>query len=346
MQGALATEVRAARRRWLVTGAAGFIGSHLVEALLRLGQEVVGLDNFETGYRRNLDEVRDAVGEEAWRRHTFIEGDIADPATCRRACDGVEIVLHQAALGSVPRSIEHPLATHAANATGFLNMLLASRDAGARRFVYAASSSTYGDHPGLPKVEDEIGRPLSPYAVTKYLNELYADVFGRCYGTEAIGLRYFNVFGARQDPEGAYAAVIPKWVGAMLRGERVSIYGDGETSRDFCYVGNAVQANLRAALVADAAAVNQVYNVAVGERTSLNALFAVLRELMRSHRPELAVPAPLHADFRAGDVRHSHADIGKAARLLGYSATHDLRAGLAEALPWYIGRFAPAAVGA
>lgn len=346
MQETLAKEVRAARRRWLVTGAAGFIGSHLVEALLRLGQEVVGLDNFATGYRRNLDEVREAVGEEAWRRHAFIEGDIVDPATCRRACDGVEIVLHQAALGSVPRSIEHPLATHAANATGFLNVLVAARDAGARRFVYAASSSTYGDHPGLPKVEDEIGKPLSPYAVTKYLNELYAEVFGRCYGTEAIGLRYFNVFGARQDPEGAYAAVIPKWVRAMLRGERVSIYGDGETSRDFCYVANAVQANLRAALAADAAAVNQVYNVAVGERTSLNALFAVLRDLVQAHRPDLAVPAPLHADFRAGDVRHSQADIGKATRLLGYAATHDLRAGLAEALPWYIGRFAPEAVGA
>ena len=345
MPAALSDQVRATRRRWLVTGAAGFIGSHLVETLLRLEQEVVSLDNFSTGYRRNLDEVRAAVGESAWRRHRLIEGDVVDPATCRHACDGVEIVLHQAALGSVPRSIEHPLATHAANATGFLNMLVAARDAGARRFVYAASSSTYGDHPGLPKVEDEIGKPLSPYAVTKYVNELYAEVFGRCYGTATIGLRYFNVFGARQDPEGAYAAVIPKWVRAMLRGEPVAIYGDGETSRDFCYVANAVQANLRAALATDPAAINQVYNVAVGERTSLNALFAALRELVRSRCPGLDVAPPQHVDFRAGDVRHSQADTGKAARLLGYRATHDLRAGLAEALPWYIGRFTPEALG-
>jgi UDP-N-acetylglucosamine 4-epimerase len=329
--------VAASRRRWLVTGAAGFIGSHLVEHLLKLGQEVTSLDNFATGYRRNLEEVRAAVGEEAWRRHAFIEGDIADPAVCARACERVEIVLHQAALGSVPRSIEHPLLTHAANATGFLNMLVAARDAGARRFVYAASSSTYGDHPGLPKVEEEIGAPLSPYAVTKYLNELYADVFGRCYGTAAVGLRYFNVFGARQDPEGAYAAVIPRWVRALLRGERVAIYGDGETSRDFCYVANAVQANLRAALAADAAAVNQVYNVAVGERTTLNGLYAALRKLM----PDVDAPAAVHEDFRAGDVRHSQADVGKAQRLLGYAPTHDLRAGLAAALPWYVARFAP-----
>jgi UDP-N-acetylglucosamine 4-epimerase len=342
MNQSLRHQVAAARRRWLVTGAAGFIGSHLVEALLGLGQEVVSLDDFSTGHRRNLNEVREAVGEDAWRRHTFIEGDIVDPSTCRRACERIDLVLHQAALGSVPRSIEHPLLTHAANATGFLNMLVAARDAGARRFVYAASSSTYGDHPGLPKVEAQIGQPLSPYAVTKYLNELYADVFGRCYGTGAIGLRYFNVFGSRQDPEGAYAAVIPRWVRAMLRGERVSIYGDGETSRDFCYVANAVQANLRAALATDAAAVNQVYNVAVGERTTLNGLFGELRELVRARRPDLDVPAPAHEAFRAGDVRHSQADIGKAARLLGFAPTHDLRAGLAEALPWYLGRFAPA----
>jgi UDP-N-acetylglucosamine 4-epimerase len=332
----LRRDVAATRRRWLVTGAAGFIGSHLVEHLLLLGQEVVSLDNFATGYPRNLDEVRAAVGEEAWRRHAFIEGDIVDPDICRRACAGVEIVLHQAALGSVPRSIEQPLVTHAANATGFLNMLVAARDAGARRFVYAASSSTYGDHPGLPKVEDQIGAPLSPYAVTKYLNELYADVFGRCYGTSSIGLRYFNVFGARQDPEGAYAAVIPRWVRALLRGEQVEIYGDGETSRDFCYVGNAVQANLRAALATDPAASNQVYNVAVGERTTLNGLYATLRKLM----PDVDAPAAVHEDFRAGDVRHSQADVGKAARLLGFAPTHDLAAGLAEALPWYVARFA------
>jgi UDP-N-acetylglucosamine 4-epimerase len=297
---------------------------------------VVSLDDFSTGHPRNLDEVRAAVGEEAWRRHTFIEGDIVDPAVCRHAAEGVEFVLHQAALGSVPRSIEDPLRTHAANSTGFLNMLVASRDADVRRFVYAASSSTYGDHPGLPKVEDAIGAPLSPYAVTKLVDELYADVFGRCYGTDAIGLRYFNVFGARQDPEGAYAAVIPRWVRAMLHGEQVAIFGDGETSRDFCYIANAVQANLCAALAADQAAVNQVYNVAVGERTTLNRLYALLRELL----PDLDVPAPVHQDFRAGDVRHSQADVGKAARLLGYAPTHDLRAGLAEALPWYVARFA------
>ena len=332
----LRRDIAASRRSWLVTGSAGFIGSHLVEHLLKLGQDVVSLDNFATGYARNLEEVRAAVGEEAWRRHTFLEGDIVDLATCRRACERIEIVLHQAALGSVPRSIEDPLLTHAANATGFLNMLVAARDSGARRFVYAASSSTYGDHPGLPKVEDQIGAPLSPYAVTKYLNELYADVFGRCYGTGAIGLRYFNVFGARQDPEGAYAAVIPRWVRALLRGERVSIYGDGETSRDFCYVANAVQANLRAALATDTAAVNQVYNVAVGERTTLNGLYATLRQLL----PDLDAPAAVHEAFRPGDVRHSQADVGKAVRLLGFAPTHDLRAGLVEALPWYVARFA------
>ena len=331
------------RRRWLVTGSAGFIGSHLVETLLGLGQEVVSLDNFATGCRTNLEEVRRAVGEDAWRRHRFIEGDVVDLAACRQACQGAEIVLHQAALGSVPRSIEDPLRTHAANATGFVNMLVAARDAGVRRFVYAASSSTYGDEPSLPKVEDVIGRPLSPYAVTKYVNELYADVFARCYGVESIGLRYFNVFGARQDPEGAYAAVIPRWVRAMVRGEPVSIYGDGETSRDFCFVANAVQANLRAAAATDAGALNQVYNVAVGDRTTLNELHRMLVELLRERLPGLRVPAPVHEAFRPGDVRHSQADIGKARRLLGYVPTHDLRAGLAEALSWYIARFAPEA---
>ncbi len=328
-------------RRWLVTGSAGFIGSHLVETLLGLGQEVVSLDNFATGHRANLEEVRRAVGEDAWRRHRFIEGDIVDPATCRQACQGVDVVLHQAALGSVPRSIEDPLRTHAANATGFLNMLVAARDAGVRRFVYAASSSTYGDEPSLPKVEDVIGRPLSPYAVTKYVNELYADVFARCYGVESIGLRYFNVFGARQDPEGAYAAVIPRWVRAMTRGERVAVYGDGETSRDFCYVGNVVQANLRAAVATDPAALNQVYNVAVGDRTTLNDLHRVLVDLLRERLPGLRPAAPVHEPFRAGDVRHSQADIGKAQRLLGYVPTHDLRAGLREALSWYVERFGP-----
>jgi UDP-N-acetylglucosamine 4-epimerase len=337
---ALQRTVAATRRRWLVTGAAGFIGSHLVETLLALGQDVVGLDDFSTGHRRNLEDVRGAVGEEVAQRFAFVEGDITDPATCRRACAGVDTVLHHAALGSVPRSIADPLATHAANATGFVNMLAAAREAGVRRFVYAASSSTYGDHPALPKVEDAIGRPLSPYAVTKYVNELYADVFARCYGVETVGLRYFNVFGTRQDPEGAYAAVIPRWIRAIARGEPVTIHGDGETSRDFCFVANAVQANLRAALATDAAALNQVYNVAVGERTTLNGLFGTLAALVRDRRAGLEIPRPIHDAFRPGDVRHSQADIGKAARLLGYAPTHDLRAGLEAALPWYLARYA------
>ena len=327
-------ELRARPRRWLVTGSAGFIGSHLLEALLRLDQEVVSLDNFATGHRHNLDEVRAAVGEAAWRRHRFMEADIVEPDACRAACAQVDIVLHEAALGSVPRSIEDPLRTHAANATGFLNLLVAARDAGAARVVYAASSSTYGDHPGLPKVEDAIGRPLSPYAVTKYVDELYADVFERCYGQSTIGLRYFNVFGPRQDPNGAYAAVIPRWVAEMLRGESVRIHGDGETTRDFCYVDNVVQANLLAALAGDAAS-GQVFNVAVGGRLSLNDLAGLLREAIVRRRPGLVVPAPTHGPFREGDVRHSQADVGKARRLLGYVPTHDVRSGLAASLAWY-----------
>jgi UDP-N-acetylglucosamine 4-epimerase len=269
----------------------------------------------------------------------FIEGDIVDLATCCRACDGVDVVLHQAALGSVPRSLADPLATHAANATGFLNMLVAARDAKVSRFVYAASSSTYGDHPALPKVEDSIGRPLSPYAVTKYLNELYADVFARSYGLQSIGLRYFNVFGERQDPDGPYAAVIPVWVRAMLCGEDCAINGDGETSRDFCYVANAVQANLRAALVEHGEAVNQIYNVAVGDRTTLNQLHAQIRAALQTERPGLMVAPPKHRDFRAGDVRHSQADVGKARRLLGYAPSHDVAAGLAQSIGWYVRRF-------
>jgi UDP-N-acetylglucosamine/UDP-N-acetylgalactosamine 4-epimerase len=315
-------------------------GPHLLEALLREGQEVVGVDNFATGRRSNLDEVRALVGE-AWQRFEFIEGDIVDLATCARATRGVEIVLHQAALGSVPRSIAAPLATHAANATGFLNVLVAAREAGVGRFLYAASSSTYGDSQALPKVEDVIGRPLSPYAVTKYVNELYADVFGRCYGMQSIGLRYFNVFGARQDPEGQYAAVIPRWARAMLNGEACVINGDGESSRDFCYVANAVQANILAALTPRTDAVNQVYNVAVGGRTTLNELHRLLAAAMRANVPGPAALPASYAPFRAGDVRHSLADISKAQRLLGYAPTHDVRAGLNEAIQWYIQRFAP-----
>lgn len=285
-------------RRWLVTGSAGFIGSHLVETLLSHGQMVVSLDNFATGHQSNLDEVRLLVGEEAWSRHRFIKGDIVNLEDCQRACEGVEIVLHEAALGSVPRSIENPLGTHAVNATGFLNMLIAARDAGVGRFVYAASSSTYGDHPGLPKVEDVIGKPLSPYAVTKYLNELYADVFSRVYGLQTIGLRYFNVFGTRQDPNGPYAAVIPNWAKAIRTNQPCMINGDGETTRDFCYVDNVVQANVLAGTTSNSEAVNQVYNVAYGERTSLNTLHQLLTQEIAALDATVVPQPPIYRDFR------------------------------------------------
>ncbi len=324
-------------KTWLITGVAGFIGSNLLETLLKLEQRVVGLDNFATGYQRNLEEVEALVEPSQWARFKFIEGDICALDDCIRACTGVDCVLHQAALGSVPRSISDPIRTNAANVTGFINMLVAARDAGVQRFVYAASSSTYGDHPGLPKVEDVIGRPLSPYAVTKYVNELYADVFARCYGMETIGLRYFNVFGPRQDPNGAYAAVIPKWTAATIKSEPVYINGDGETSRDFCYVANAVQANLLAATTQNIEAVNQVYNVAVGERTTLNELFGLIRRLLAIRDRHFEGVKPVYRDFREGDVRHSQADIGKAALRLGYAPTHRIANGLELALPWYVG---------
>jgi UDP-N-acetylglucosamine 4-epimerase len=320
---------------WLVTGAGGFIGSNIVETLLKLDQKVVGLDNFATGRRKNLAEVRRLVRGPQWGRFKFIDGDICDLGTCRRACRGVEFVSHQAALGSVPRSIEDPLGSNASNVTGFLNMLVAARDHGVKRFVYASSSAIYGDHPGLPKVEGVTGEPLSPYAVTKKVNELYADVFARCYGLETVGLRYFNVFGPRQDPDGPYAAVIPKWIAAMIENEPVRINGDGSTSRDFCYVSNVVQMNLLAATTTNSKAVNQVYNVALNARTSLNELFAVLRERLLPHYPHLQRYKPVYQDFRAGDVRHSQADIRKARRLLGYSSTHDIEQGLDDALDWY-----------
>jgi UDP-N-acetylglucosamine 4-epimerase len=331
----------ATRRTWLVTGVAGFIGSNLLEALLRHGQSVVGLDNFSTGFRHNLDQVRAAVGAEAWRHFTFIEGDIRDLATCRRACEGVDVVLHQAALGSVPRSIEDPIASHASNVTGFLQMLVAARDAQVKRFVYAASSAAYGDWPGLPKVEHQIGRPLSPYGAGKHMNELYADVFGRCYGLETVGLRYFNVFGPRQDPAGAYAAVIPKWVGAMLAGETVYINGDGETARDFCYIENVVQANVLAGTVSDPQAVNQVYNVAVGDQTTLNELHGAIRALLESHVPGLRLEAPVYREFRQGDVRFSRADISKARARLHYAPAVRVDEGLARAIDWYVQALAP-----
>ncbi len=387
-------ELKSAPRRWLVTGCAGFIGSNLLEQLLKLDQSVVGLDNFSTGKQANLDEVETLVTPEQWSRFEFFEGDICDLETCRRSVVGkaalqnngtthdgsgvianalgtaapshqhlapsvapplptsptqhpappqgnlstfnghaaaVDVVLHQAALGSVPRSIEDPIRTNDSNVTGFLNMLVAARDAGVKRFVYAASSSTYGDHPGLPKVEDVIGKPLSPYAVTKYVNELYADAFARCYGVETIGLRYFNVFGPRQDPDGAYAAVIPKWIAAMLQSEPVFINGDGETSRDFCYVANAVQANLLAATTDAPEAINQIYNVAIGELTTLKDLFSLLNLEFPSSAAALT-----YRPFRPGDVVHSQADISKARHRLGYKPTHRITDGLDEAFPWYV----------
>jgi UDP-N-acetylglucosamine 4-epimerase len=335
---------------WLVTGVAGFIGSNLLETLLKLNQRVVGLDNFSTGHQRNLDEVQALVSPGQWSNFQFMQGDIRTLDDCRSAMafrhsrEGggpgpasslpVEYVLHQAALGSVPRSLEDPITTNSVNISGFLNMLVAARDAKVKSFTYAASSSTYGDHPALPKVEENIGRPLSPYAVTKYVNELYAGVFARCYGLDTIGLRYFNVFGQRQDPNGAYAAVIPKWTAALLAGETVYINGDGETSRDFCYVANAVEANLLAA-TAQGGALNQVYNVAVSDRTTLNRLFDMLRDNLAG-KGEVGKVAPAYREFRPGDVRHSQADIGKAKRLLGYAPAHGLAEGIAKAMPWYV----------
>ena len=325
-------------RTWLVTGAAGFIGSNLLESLLKLDQRVVGLDNFATGFRHNLDEVQTLVTPVQWARFTFIEGDIRNLDDCRRACEGVDYVLQQAALGSVPRSLADPITTNGTNIGGFLNMLVAARDAKVKSFTYAASSSTYGDHPALPKIEDRIGKPLSPYAVTKVVNELYADTFSRNYDFHTIGLRYFNVFGRRQTPNGAYAAVIPKWTGSMIRGEDVFINGDGESSRDFCFIENAIQANLLAAGSTDAEARNQVYNVAVGGRTTLNQLFSALRDALSQNGVHYNKP-PVYRDFRAGDVRHSQADVSKGRRLLGYDPNFDIHAGILAAMPWYVRLF-------
>ena len=319
---------------WLVTGVAGFIGSNLLEHLLKLNQTVIGLDNFATGHQYNLDEVQGLVTPEQCAGFTFIEGDVRNLEDCQKACAGVDYVLHQAALGSVPRSIADPITTNAANITGFLNMLVAARDAEVKSFTYAASSSTYGDHPALPKVEENIGKPLSPYAVTKYVNELYADVFAKTYGFNCIGLRYFNVFGKRQDPNGAYAAVIPKWTAAMIQGEELFINGDGETSRDFCFIENTVQMNLLAATAPDEAK-NEVYNVAVGDRTTLSDLFHALQSAL-TENGKLYAMLPVYRDFRAGDVRHSQADISKAANKLGYAPEYRIMDGIAKAMPWYI----------
>lgn len=318
---------------WLVTGVAGFIGSNLLQRLLELGQTVTGLDNFLTGYKKNLDMVKALTGS-AWQRFTFIEGDIRNYETCKKACAGCAHVLHEAALGSVPRSIDDPLLTNSCNIDGFLKMLVAAKDAGCVSFVYAASSSTYGDSPELPKVEDTIGHPLSPYAVTKYVDELYAEVFERCYNFRATGLRYFNVFGQRQDPYGAYAAVIPQWHAALLKGEAVYINGDGETSRDFCYIDNVVEANILASL-APQEAQGKVYNVAFGQRTTLNELFELIRAEVSRHKAEAMSAKPVYRDFRVGDVRHSLADISRAKQLLGYEPVYDVRQGLRLASDWY-----------
>jgi len=331
-----AARISAGRRRWLVTGAAGFIGSHLVERLLALDQEVVGLDNFSTGKRANLEHVRRCVGEARWAKLRFVEGDIRALDTCNAACASVDVVLHQAGLGSVPRSIDKPLRTHDSNVNGFLNILLAARDAGAERLVYASSSAVYGDHPALPKIESQLGRAMSPYGLSKRMNELYADVFAACYGFKSVGLRYFNVFGPRQDPDGPYASVIPAWLGALLRGETAYVNGDGSAARDYCHVDNVVQANLLAATVEDPQALGQAYNVAVGEQTTLNELFEIMRAQLAERLPHLRNARAVHRAPRPGDMLLSRADVGKAARLLGYRPIFDLRAGLAQTIDWYM----------
>lgn len=326
-------ELRAAPQKWLITGVAGFIGSNLLQALLELDQPVVGLDNFSTGYRKNLEEVRAAVSGEQWSRFECMDGDIADAATCQRVCQGVAFVLHEAALGSVPASMIDPASAHLSNVTGFLNILLAARDAKVKRLVYASSSAVYGDDERLPKAEDQIGNPLSPYAATKLMDEIYAAVFGRAFGLQSIGLRYFNVFGPRQDPEGSYAAVIPKWIAALLKGEPVYINGDGETTRDFCPIANVVQANLLAATTTRLEALNQVYNIALGERTTLNELFAIVTKAACGKAGSQA--KLVYRDFRPGDIRHSLANIDKAQRLLGFAPTHRIERGLELSMEWY-----------
>ena len=331
----LQAELSTAPKTWLVTGVAGFIGSNLLETLLRLNQRVTGLDNFSTGKQQNLEQVKALVSPAQWARFQFQQADIGDLAACRAACAGAELVLHEAALGSVPLSMTDPVRAHVSNVTGFLNMLIAARDAKVKCFVYASSSAIYGDDPGLPKVEAKVGRLLSPYAATKAINEVYAQTFGMSYGLPSIGLRYFNVFGPRQDPEGAYAAVIPKWIAALLKREPVQINGDGETSRDFCFVADVVQANLLAATSANPSSLNEAYNVALGQRTTLNELFLMLQNALRAKDPTLPDQSPIYRDFRPGDVRHSLADIGKARHLLGFTPGHSLESGLELAMDWY-----------
>ena len=338
------TQLKSEPKIWLVTGVAGFIGSNLLETLLKLNQTVVGLDNFSTGFQHNLDEVQSLVTEEQWANFEFVEGDICDLETCRGVMttdkgQKVNYVLHQAALGSVPRSINDPITSNKSNIDGFLNMLVAAKDAEVDSFTYAASSSTYGDHPALPKVEENIGNPLSPYAVTKYVNELYASVFAKVYGFKTIGLRYFNVFGPRQNPDGAYAAVIPKWTAAMIKGEQVFINGDGETSRDFSFVANAVQLNILAA-TADDTAKDEIYNMALGDRTTLNELFVGIKDALKENGVQYT-NEPVYRDFRPGDVRHSQADISKAKSKLGFAPTHRIVQGIYEAMPWYVRNITP-----
>jgi UDP-N-acetylglucosamine 4-epimerase len=337
----LQSNLRTAPHTWLVTGVAGFIGSNILETLLQLDQFVLGLDNFSTGYQENLDEVHAKVGSRQWARARIVEGDICDLATCHRLCADVDYVLHQAALGSVPRSLADPIRSHETNVSGFLNMLVAAREAKVRRFIYASSSSVYGDHPDLPKTEHNVGQPLSPYAATKAMNETYAGIFARSFKLNSIGLRYFNVFGPRQDPAGAYAAVIPRWIAALLQHKPIHIYGDGETSRDFSFIDNVVQANLLAATTDNPAALNQVFNIAIGETTTLNQLFHLIQNIL--HQVDSSIPEqqPIYNDFRPGDVRHSHAAIDKSQRLLGYSPTHRIQEGLELAMGWYRQKLLP-----
>lgn len=323
-------------KAWLITGVAGFIGSNLLEELLKLEQNVIGLDDFSTGYKNNLNDVHAQVGEKLWKRFTLIEGDIRNIEDCRKGCVEVDFVLHHAALNSVPRSIEDPITTNQSNVDGFVNLLVAARDAGVKRFVYAGSSSTYGNHHGLPKVEEDIGQPLSPYAVTKYINELYANIFAMTYNMKCIGLRYFNIFGRRQDPEGAYAAVVPRWISELLSSSTPTIYGDGKTSRDFCYVDNVIQANLLAATTENPDAINKVYNIACGTSTALNELYKMILEILIQFRPGIAKIKPCYDDFRPGDVRHSRADISKAKQLLGYKPSHDVSQGMMETIRWQL----------
>jgi len=324
------------KKTWLITGVAGFIGSNLAEALLKLNQNVIALDNFSTGHKYNLTHIKDSVSSEEWENFKFIEGDIVDFDTCKEITQGVDIILHQAALGSVPRSIDNPVLSNHNNVTGFLNMLTAAKENGVKRFVYASSSSVYGDSEELPKIEERTGKLLSPYAVTKYVNELYMGVFQKCYGMEAIGLRYFNVFGKRQDPNGAYAAVMPKWIGQILDGEDLFINGDGETSRDFTYIDNVVQANILAGTTTNEKAFGEAFNTAIGGRETLNNLYTAITKGIKKELPNLDIRNPIYRDFRVGDIRHSNANIDKIQKILDYEPTHTLESGLNESIAWYI----------